>query len=80
MSDCIVKVVKPKKSWYEAKKQEKTKVEYYPAPGMHYFKYKGKTMWAVQDQGKINLIGWDNKPEVSEKIIIMCYGSDTALI
>ena len=37
-------------------------------------------MWAVQDQGKINLVGYDNKPQTSEKIIIMCYGSDTALI
>ena len=48
MSDCIVKIVKPKRNWWEPKKQDKkTKVEYYPAPGLHYFSYKGKKMWAV---------------------------------
>lgn len=80
MSDCIVKVVKPKRNWWTPKKKEKTKVEYYPAPGLHYFTYKGKKMWAVQDQGKVNLVGYDNKPEVSEKVVIMCYGADTGLI
>jgi len=37
-------------------------------------------MWAVQEQGKVNLVGWNNKPETQEKIIIMCYGGSTSLI
>ena len=26
------------------------------------------------------MVGYDNKPEVSEKIVIMCYGADATLI
>jgi len=80
MSDSVVRIVKPKRNWYQPKKKEKPKVEYYPAPGLHYFTYKGKRMWAVQEQGKVNLVGWNNKPETQEKIIIMCYGGSTQLI
>lgn len=81
MSDMIVKVVKPKRTyWGESKKKEKTKVEYYPAPGTHYFSYKNKKMWAVQDQGKTQVVGWNNKPETQERIVIMCYGGDVILI
>ena len=47
MSDAIVKVVKKKKNWWEPKQKEKKTVEYYPAPGMHYFTYKNRKMWAV---------------------------------
>jgi len=43
MNDCIVKIAKKKKNWYEPKQQKKKpKVEYYPAPGSHSFTYKGK--------------------------------------
>ncbi len=49
MSDMIVKVKKPKKSYWfsSSKSKEKMKVEYYPAPGTHYFHFNGKKMWAV---------------------------------
>ena len=77
MTDAVVKVVKKKKNWWEPKQKEKKTVEYYPAPGTHFFTYKGKKMWAVQNAGKINLVGWDQKPEVSESIVIMCYGGST---
>ena len=64
MSDSVVRVVKKKRQWYQPKAaKEKPKIEYYPAPGLHYFTYKGKKMWAVQNQGKINLVGWENKPQ-----------------
>jgi len=80
MSDSVVRIVKKKKEWWQPKKKEKPTVEYYPAPGLHYFTYKGKKMWAVQNAGKVNLVGWDNKPEVQESIVIMCYGGSTQLI
>ena len=48
MSDSIVRIVKKKKNWWTPPTQkEKPKVEYYPAPGMHSFTFKGKKMWAV---------------------------------
>jgi hypothetical protein len=48
MSDSVVRVKKTKRNWWEPKQQkEKTKVEYFPAPGLHYFTYKGKKFWAV---------------------------------
>lgn len=74
MQDAIVRKVQKKKNWWVPQAKEKPKVEYYPAPGLHYFTFRGKKMWAVQNQGKINLVGWENKPEVSESIVIMCYG------
>ena len=82
MSDMIVKVKKPKKNyWFSNKGQkEKMKVEYFPAPGTHYFTYQGKKMWAVQEEGKTQTVGWNNKPETQSKIIIMAYGGNTQLI
>jgi hypothetical protein len=81
MTDSVVKVIKKKKNWYEPKKaKEKPTVEYYPAPGTHFFTYLGKKMWAVQNAGKTNLVGWDNKPETMESIVIMCYGGDSKFI
>jgi chaperone BCS1 len=77
MSDAIVRKVKKKKNWWAPQAKEKPKVEYYPAPGLHYFKFKGRRMWAVQNQGKVNLVGWENKPEVQESIVVMCYGGTT---
>jgi hypothetical protein len=49
MSDMIVKVKKPKKNyWFSNRNQkEKMKVEYFPAPGTHYFTFQGKKFWAV---------------------------------
>lgn len=65
MTDAIVRKVKKKRGWWESgKAKEKPKVEYYPAPGLHYFRFQGKKMWAVQNAGKVNIVGWDNKPEV----------------
>ena len=81
MSEVIVKVVKKKRQWYEPKKaKEKTKVEYYPSPGKHFFVYKGKKMWAFQTEGKTQLVGWENKPATEETIVLVCYGSDLVLI
>lgn len=80
MTDSVVRVVKKKKEWWQPKQKEKPKVEYYPAPGLHYFRYKGRKMWAVQQAGKVDLVGWENKPLVQESIVIMCYGGSTALI
>ena len=77
MTDAVVKVVNKKKNWWEPKQKEKKTVEYYPAPGTHFFTYKGKKMWAVQNAGKINLVGYEQKPETSESIVIMCYGGST---
>ncbi len=37
-------------------------------------------MWAFQNQGKTNCVGWDNKPETEEQIIVICYGQDISLI
>jgi len=56
------------------------KVEYFPAPGLHYFTYGGKKMWAVQEEGKTQAVGWNNKPETQSKIIIMTNGGDVRLI
>jgi hypothetical protein len=42
--------------------------------------YKGKQMWAFQNQGKTNCVGWDNKPETEEFIVVICYGQDISLI
>ena len=39
-------------------KQERTQVEYYPAPGSHYFTYKGVRMYAEQTTGKTLTTGW----------------------
>lgn len=81
MSEMIVKVKKPKRNWwFEAKKKEKMKVEYYPAPGTHYFTFQGKKFWAQQDEGKTQTVGWNNKPETHSKIVIMTYGGDVKLI
>jgi chaperone BCS1 len=80
MTDSVVRVVKKKKEWWQPKSKEKPKVEYYPAPGLHYFRYKNRKMWAVQQAGKVDLVGWENKPLVQESIVIMCYGGSTALI
>ena len=33
-------------------------------------------MWAVKDTGKFTVAGTDNKPNVEEKIVIMCYGKE----
>jgi len=37
MSDCIVKKAKPKARFGQRRRQEKTQVEYFPAPGSHSF-------------------------------------------
>ena len=31
-------------------------------------------------QGKVNLVGYDNKPESEERIVICCSGQDVSLI
>jgi len=81
MSDCVVKIVKEKRKWYEHKKtKERPKVEYYPAPGSHSFQYRGRKMWAFQQEGKTNCVGWDSKPLTEESIVVICYGQDVSLI
>ena len=37
-------------------------------------------MWAFQQAGKTNLVGYDNKPETEERIVIICYGQDVTII
>ena len=80
MNDCQVKKSKTKRNWWEPKQKEKTKVEYYPSPGAFSFKYKNKTMWAFLSTGKTQLVGWQQKPQTDETIIICCYGVDVKII
>lgn len=50
MGQSVVKtVVKQSKWWEPTTAKEKHTVEYIPAPGSHFFSFKGKKFWAVQD-------------------------------
>jgi hypothetical protein len=82
LTDAVVKMKVKKNDWWlpSGDSKEKPKVEYYPAPGLHFFIFKGKKMWATQTTGDTKCIGWENKPETQETIVIMCYGGSTALI
>ena len=62
------------------KDSEKLEVEYLPAPGQHFFKYKGKKMWASQCEEKPQLVGWEQRPEKQRKLVLMCYGQDKELV
>lgn len=64
MSDAVVKTVVKKNNWWQSEgvKSEKPKVEYFPAPGLHFFEYKGRRMWATQWKGETKTIGWESKP------------------
>ena len=81
MTDCIVKKHIKKRAWHNPKEAKvKKRADYFPAPGSHYFTYKGKTMWAYQIQGKTNTVGWEQTPMPEEKIVICCYGRDLNLV
>lgn len=82
LTDAVVKMQVKKNQWWlpSGDSKEKPKVEYYPAPGLHFFMYNKKKMWATQTKGDTKCIGWENKPETQETIVIMCYGGSTVLI
>ena len=81
MNDCKAIIKKEHHNWWEGMRKEKKKeVEYLPSPGKHFFIYKGKKMWAFQIAGKTHLVGWEQRPEVEEQIMIVCYGQDVKLV
>ena len=64
MTDVTVKQVRKERKWFERKKKEKAKVEYYPSPNSnHFFMYKGTKLWAFSHQEKMVTVGWNNKPD-----------------
>lgn len=65
MNNSEVKVVPRRLQWWQEITQNtfKLNVEYFPAPGSHYFVYKGKKFWASQIENKTQLIGWEQIPE-----------------
>lgn len=81
MGQSVVKTIVKKQKWWEpTSAKEKHTVEYIPAPGTHFFSYKGKKFWAVQHKGEPQCIGFDNRPHTEESIYIMCQGGGMNLI
>lgn len=82
MNDCEVRQARETRPWWQQmnKDSEKMEVEYLPAPGQHFFRYKGKKVWASQWEDKPQLIGWEQIPEKQRKLVLMCYGQDKELV
>jgi hypothetical protein len=48
--------------WFQKEDSKKPEVEYLPGYGNHFFYFGGKKMWAVTQEGKTLVTGWEKKP------------------
>ena len=55
-------------------------LEYKAGGGVHYFTYKGKSMWVHHREGETLITGWERTPTLQEDIFICTSGSDTTII
>ncbi len=64
--------------WFRKEDSKKPEVEYLPGYGNHFFYFGGKKMWAMTQEGKTLVTGYEKKPTKQDTLMIMCYGQDTS--